>query len=245
MKHRYLLPLLRLLVCLSLFCALPACVSHWTVQSLQDLNPSAEVIESCVRDPTVPKNVGAWGHSVISRQSVSDRDPNAFKHFAKSADYLYRYDPNAPSQFSQLPWPYHHMTCETVSSDAPPLPNGLYALPISHAMREAMVASLSQPIGAESSSLTAEFASRSWDKRLIAQMQPIGGNIRPVTPAQIQELGQMFRDAIRGVLPTVPRENVVGPHDDQISVIDTKTGQIIGGVGAGLPALRPRLPPSG
>jgi hypothetical protein len=139
------------------------------------LNEGATIVESCVRDPTVEPDVSAWGHRIGSRESKSDRDEGAFEQFATRANYLYLYDPNAPREYSRLPWPYHRMTCETVSSTAPPLPKGFHELPISNAMREAMVSSLLDRADSERSSFRAELTHRSWDKRFVAELGPIIG----------------------------------------------------------------------
>ena len=165
---------------------------------------------------------------------MSNGDPG-FSEFVKSADTIYVYDPNMPhARSSTLPWPYQRMTCESrAASNVPPPPKGMVELPITQATREALVSSLSQECTTALSDSEGVY-----DKRylgdLVTTRDPNGFSRHRFSTERVEEIGQMLRDAIRGVLPKVPAG--AEPSDGQISIIDTKTGQVVGGLGAGTTA---------
>ncbi len=240
MTKRFLVLCSRLLICLMAVCSLPACVSQYTVQALHDLNPAAEIIDTCVRIPTVESGTSVAAFKRSTGETVSDRDRDKFEQFAETADVFYLYDPNAPRQTPQrLPWPYEHMTCDTLSSPkTPPLPKGMVEIPISQAMREALVATLTARDPDESPSLLSELTKQPVEKRFLAQAGPSLMTLPPMrAKEQLDEVSQMLRDSIRQALPTIPRQNVHGPTGEQISIIDTKTGQVIGGALSGVPGV--------
>ena len=83
-----------------------ACAPYLTKKDLHALNPAAEIIDVCVRAPTVHNDAIAWGYRSSTDETVSDRDRGAFEKFAPNADAFYWYDPMAPSDSPQrLPWP--------------------------------------------------------------------------------------------------------------------------------------------
>ncbi len=219
------------------------CAARYSTENLRSLAPAAELINVCVRFPTFGPEMLVVAHNSSAQTSVSDDDWDEFERAAEAADYIYRYDPNAPKDSaSRLPWPYDRMSCDSVSSDnTPRLPNGFYEIPISQGMREALVASLTrkhiaQVLG-KPLSLAVPFQ-KQWIAAppvLVPVPEPY---FEPIEPGQFddahaQEVSHMLRDAIRGRLPTVQRDSVYGPTDEQISIIDTKTGQIVGGFAAG------------
>jgi len=228
----------RFLICLTLLSALPACVSQYTVEFLQRLNPAAEVIDTCVQMPTGEPGTSAYAHKISSRETVSDRDRAAFEQFAATADIIYRYDPNAPRRTPQgLPWPYENLTCDTLSSPkTPPLPKGMRAIPISRLMREALVASLSEQYFEQAPPPAAEWQQQAVNKQFFAQPRLL--TLPPVhAKEKLDEVSQILRDAIRSSLPTVERKGVDGPTGEQISIIDTETGHVIAGLAAGAPSV--------
>lgn len=219
----------RFLICLTFITALPACISTITFEEARQLNSAAEIAESCVRSPTADDDTDLFAHKMQTGQTMSNGE-SGFREFVKTADIIYRYDPNLPhARSSTLPWPYQRMTCEKrSSSDTPPLPEGMQKIPLTEGIREALVSSLSQECG------TAFFeAGDAYDKRLLGDIVTVrpGGSGRRFSTERVQEIGQMLRDAIRGALPKVPAGNE--PTDGQISIIDTTTNQVLAGGSTG------------
>ncbi|HMY20331.1 MAG TPA: hypothetical protein PKA58_28590, partial [Polyangium sp.] len=219
--------------CLSLVTSLWGCTPSVTWQALQARGLDTKVTNSCIRPPPFAGRGEFYATNETTHEMVSDEDAEAFWKAASSATTIHRYDPNAPSEPGPgLPWPYHRMRCDEVSSgNVPALPKGMKEIPISREMREALVSVLikrelrQDPVG-------------DWIKRdnpsrvLLGQVMMTPPRLEQYTSA-IDEVGQMLRDAIRSHLPMVQRAGA-GPDDDKISIIDTKTGQVLGGFGTGL-----------
>ena len=205
---------------------LTGCAERYSTEALRQLNPGALIVESCVRIPTVSARSGVFAHNMVRQETVSNTNGEAFERFARTADVIYRYNPNLPQRLSEtLPWPYHHMRCESMAAKGPSLPKGLPEIQLSAGMREAMVASLAGATRPSSPTLAAEMAGPTLQKGLLGQV--LTGPPR-YPEATIEEIGQMLRDAVRGMLPTVK-----GPSDKEISIIDTASGQVVGGFMAG------------
>ena len=174
-----------------------------------------------------------FAHNSQSGKSVSDLDWDEFEQFAETADVLYRYDPNVPGgdKPQGLPWPYHNLTCQTLSSrKAPALPKGLVKIPLSESMREALVATLTRKDSPEMRSTAAGAAQDVGDKRFFGQTLEGQLLLPPVySRKQMDEVTQMLRDAARGHLPKLPGD----ANGGQVSIIDTEKGQVVGGFAAG------------
>ena len=226
----WLLHFSRLLACLMVVTSLWGCATPITWQTIRAHNPGAERIDTCIRPPPFAGRGEFYTYNETTHDMVSDEDAEAFWEAARTAGTMYRYDPNAPSDPGpRLPWPYHRMTCDEVSSgDVPPLPKGMKEIVISHEMREAMVRALTAP-GLRTRAAVDNAYKPS--PELVGQVLLAPPQPEDYTTA-IQELGQMLRDAARDKLPKVKRQGA-GPSDADISIIDTKTGQIVGGLGAG------------
>ncbi|HMY15471.1 MAG TPA: hypothetical protein PKA58_04035 [Polyangium sp.] len=225
-----LLGFTKLLACLAAITSLWGCTPAVTWQALQNGGYDRNVTYSCIRPPPFGERGEFYAVNETTHEMVSDENPEAFWKAARTADRIIRYDPNAPSSPGpRLPWPYHNMECEEASSgDVPTLPKGMKQIIISHELREAMVRALT------TRSLRTRAPVEQADKpspELVGQVLLMPPRPEDYTNA-INEIGQMLRDAARGHLPTVKREGA-GPHDENISIIDTKEGQIIGGLGAG------------
>ncbi len=226
-KH-FILRYGRYLFCLVLALWSMGCAARYSTENLRSLAPAAEIIDVCVRIPTVESDMVVAAHNSQTGDSVSDRDWEAFERAAETADVIYRYDPNAPNESaSRLPWLYHKMSCRTVSSsEKVPLLPGMKEISLSEGMREALVSALlvDEPVRA---SPTASVAAP--DKRFLGQVTFSGIGPRVAYSSEaIDEVGQMLRDTLRTGLPKVP--NGAG---GQISILDTKAGQVVGGLGAG------------
>ncbi len=234
MNNRFFARFARLLICLTFLTSLPACVSRLTLAEVHQINEGAEIAQSCVRAPIAASDADIWAHNASTRQSRSNGDPG-FAEFVKTAHTVYLYDPNMPrARSSTLPWPYQRMTCEShASDDVPPLPKGMEEIPLTHASREALVSSLAQECTTALSDLEGGY-----DKRFLGQFNasqdPNAFSRRKFSTERVEEIGQMLRDVIRGILPKVPAGTE--PSDGQISIIDTKTGQVVGGLGVGTTA---------
>ena len=230
LRWTWILCVSRLLVCLAAITSLWGCTPPITWQTIRAHNPGAERIDTCIRPPPFAGRGEFYTYNETTHDMVSDEDAEAFWEAARTAGAMYRYDPNAPSDPGpRLPWPYHRMTCDEVSSgDVPPLPKGMKEIVISHEMREAMVRALTAP----------GLRTRAVENRADTPSPELVGQVLLAPPqpedytTAIQELGQMLRDAARDKLPKVKRQGA-GPSDADISIIDTKTGQIVGGLGAG------------
>ena len=166
-----------------------------------------------------------------TRKAVSDQHWGNFETFAhEKADFIYRYDPTMPDETAlMLPEPYDRMSCRAeTSSDKAPLPQGVSSIPITQAMRNALVAVLvNEPMrstlhdGHESASIQG--------KRLFGQLTTAGFGPRAVYSEEaVADVTQMLRDAIRNGAPKV--QNAEG---GEISILDTKYMQVVGGLGAG------------
>jgi hypothetical protein len=214
------------------------CGARYSIEALHAMAPGADIIDVCVRVPNVYPDAVVWSHNQHSRMTVADDDWDKFQQFAETADVVYRYDPNAPDESAErLPWPYQTMSCRTLSAAKTlPLPKGMREIAISPALREALVATLmalpSESLHTASNDKTS--TSYGAERRFTGQLFAGGHQAqdRRTPQERIEALGQMLRDAVRYALPKVPRADD-GPSDDQISIIDTKTGQVIGGLGAG------------
>ena len=234
MRNRFFALFAQLLICLSFLAALPACASRLTLEQARALNPGAEFAQSCVKAPVAASDTDLWAFNMRKGQTMSNGDPG-FSEFVKSADTIYVYDPNMPhARSSTLPWPYQRMTCASrAASNVPPPPKGMEELPLTQETREALVSSLSQECTTALSDSEGVY-----DKRylgdLVTSRDPNGFSRHRFSTERVEEIGQMLRDAIRGVLPKVPAG--AEPSDGQISIIDTKTGQVVGGLGAGTTA---------
>lgn len=218
---------------LILLTSLWGCTPAVTWQALQARGLEAKVHPTCIRPPPFAGRGEFYATNEATREMVSDEDPEAFWEAAPEATAIHRYDPNAPSEPGPgLPWPYDRMTCEDVSSgNVPALPKGMKEIPISREMREALVSVLIKRELREGH--VADLMGR--DKpngAMLGQVLITPPRLEQYTSA-IDEVGQMLRDAVRGQLPTVKREGA-GPDDEEVSIIDTKTGQVLGGFGAGL-----------
>jgi hypothetical protein len=209
------------------------CAARYSPEALQAMAPAAEYAEVCARPPIVAKDSLAFAHKLSLQRTVSDDNWEQFEHFAANADVIYRYDPNASEKtMSRLPWPYQTMACRTLSArQTPTLPEGMKPLEISPEMREALISALMdraslylRPPPKE------ETLSRlGANKQYLAGGFIMGPYVDGRSPSErLEAAGQMLRDAIRFIAPKVP-----GPKDEQISIIDTKTGQVLGGMGAG------------
>ena len=135
----------RLLVCLAAITSLWGCTPAITWQALQAQGLGPKVTHSCIRPPPFGERGEFYTYNDTSHEMVSDEDAEAFWKAARTASTIYRYDPNAPANPGpSLPWPYHHMTCNEVSTgDVPELPEGMKEIIISRQFREAMVRALS------------------------------------------------------------------------------------------------------
>ena len=227
MLKRFIVRYVQVCFCIVLALSSTGCAARYSTENLRRLAPAAELVDVCTRIPTVESDTVVVAHNSQTGASVSDRDWDAFERAAETADVIYRYDPNAPEESaSRLPWPYHKMSCQTVSSsEKVPLPKGMRKISISDGMREALVAALlvHQPMrGSPTAWVSAP------DKRFLGQLTTLGYGPRAYGPEAIDEVGQMLRDTLRNGAPTV--SNGAG---GEISIFDTTTGQVIGGLGAG------------
>jgi len=210
------------------------CAARYSTENLHAIAPNAGIVDVCVRFPMADPDATVVAYDSETRTAVSDRDWEKFATFAnKEAEFIYRYDPNMPDETaSMLPEPYNTMSCQKVaSSQTPPLPAGMKEIPISSAMREALVSALIERSSEQLRPATQEKAviPSVGDRRYLAQSIFLGPAVDGRTPQEkIEAVGQMLRDAIRFAAPKIP-----GPTDEQISIIDTKGGQIIGGFAAG------------
>lgn len=224
---RFILRYGRYLFCHVFALSFLGCAARYSTENLRSLAPAAELIDVCVRMPTVESDAVVVAHNSQAGTSVSDRDWEAFERAAETAEVIYRYDPNAPEDSAKrLPWPYHKMSCRRVSSsEKVPLLQGMKEIAISAGMREALVSALlvDEPMRP---SPTASVAP---DKRFLGQVSFSGIGPRATYSSEaIDEVGQMLRDTLRTGLPKVP--NGAG---GQISILDTTAGQVVGGLGAG------------
>ncbi len=203
-----------------------------TWQALQAHGFEAKVYNSCIRPPPFAGRGEFYATNDTTHEMVSDEDPETFWKAARTATTIHRYDPNAPFEPGpRLPWPYHRMTCDEISSgNVPALPKGMKEIPISYEMREALVSVLIKHELRERR--FGDFMERGKPNRVLLGDVVITPPRLDQFTSAIDEVGQMLRDAIRSNLPTVKRAGA-GPDDDEISIIDTKTGQVLGGIGAG------------
>ena len=105
------------LACLGLLTSLWGCTPPVTWQALQAHGFEATVYNSCIRPPPFAGRGEFYATNDTTHEMVSDEDPEAFWKAARTATTIHRYDPNAPSEPGpRLPWPYHRMTCDEVSS---------------------------------------------------------------------------------------------------------------------------------
>jgi hypothetical protein len=209
------------------------CAARYSPEALQAMALTAEYAEVCGRPPIVQNDSLAFAHKTRLKQTVSANDWEEFEEFAANADRIYRVDPNAPEiTMSRLPWPYQTMMCRTLAStEKPSLPKGIKPLEISPEMREALISALID----RASLYMRPPSTDEQATRIEPNKNFIGGGLfagpyidNRSQSERLEATGQMLRDAVRAILPRVP-----GPKDEQISIIDTKTGQVIGGVGAG------------
>jgi hypothetical protein len=210
------------------------CAARYSTENLHAIAPNAGIVDVCVRFPMADPDATVVAYDSKTRTAVSDGDWAKFEAFAaKEADFIYRFDPNMPDETaSMLPEPYDKMTCQTLSAtQTPPLPKGMQPIAITPAMREALVSALIERYSEQLRPSTQEkaFIPSIGDRRYLAQSLFLGPAVDGRTPQEkIEAVGQMLRDAIRFAAPKIP-----GPTDEQISIIDTKGGQIIGGFAAG------------
>ena len=213
-----------------------ACASRYSTEALQAMAPGADIVQVCVRTPNVGTGAIVWAFNQQSRITASDEHWDNFERVAETAHVLYRYDPDAPENSAErLPWPYQTMSCRTLSSTKTvPLPKELREVQVSPALREALVAAL-----IEMPSETLRVASNAHEpmspgegRRFTGQFVVGGGQAldRRSPQERIEAVGQILRDAVRWAMPKISSG---GPKDEQISLIDTETGQVIGGLGAG------------
>jgi hypothetical protein len=130
-----------LLVCLSSLTLLPGCAVELTASRLQGRNSESIYRIVCRRTPDIPDGVRYWAVNTKTGEVVTDRDPEQLFEFARVADRIYEYEPNAPAAtVDQLIYPYNHLSCGSgLHVTEPPrksLPkNELY---VPHAYRQAL-----------------------------------------------------------------------------------------------------------
>lgn len=212
------------------------CAGRYSTAALQAMAPGADIVQVCVRTPNIGPGALVWAHNQQLRTTVSDENWDEFERVAQTAHVIYRYDSNAPEESAErLPWPYQTMSCQTLSSaKTVPLPKELPEVPISPTLREALAAALME---VPFDSLRAELNKNASmlngaERRYVGQVFGGGGQAidRRTAQERIEAVGEMLRDAVRWAMPKV---SAGGPEDEQISIIDTETGQVIGGIGAG------------
>ena len=219
------------MACLAAITSLWGCTPPVTWQALQAQGFGPKITDSCVRLPPFGERGEFFTYNDTNHEMVSDENPEAFWKAARTASTIYRYDPNALADArASLPWPYHNMTCDEVSSgDVPELPDGMKEVIISHQYREALVQALvSRNLRAGASEDTGDKPPPELVGQALYSRPPRLEDVQK----SIEDVAQVLRDAVRGHLPTVKREGGF-PSDGDISIIDTKEGQIIGGLGAG------------
>ena len=239
----------RLLIGLSLANQVSACAPHLTKKDLHALNPAAEIIDVCVRTPTVDNDALAWGYRSATDETVSTRDRDRFDEFAPNADAFYWYDPMAPSDSPErLPWPYHHMQCSTQSGRAPELPEKLPTITLPYEAREALVGILTQQCVPLPDASQAQVAV---NKQFLGQVgTPISVSSRKTfTPEQVEEVTKALKDVLRGKINDLIDYGPLGPtagkslllpehHPKKTSVepIDSPRAQFVGGFISEVPA---------
>lgn len=204
------------------------CASRYSVAALRALNASARIVGTCVRHPALGDVAEVYAHNESTGETVSDGDWDKFEEVAREANTIYRFEPEMASADSYpLPWPYQDLTCRSPSSSkVPAVPPRMWDIPVSYLTRDALVATLIARQGGLAQTAVDESAGQGVDRRFLAQFARV--YTRPPTREQFEGVAQILRDAIRKIAPTV-----AGPGNEEVSVIDTKTGQVLGGFAAG------------
>jgi hypothetical protein len=226
---------MRFVCCAVTALSLLGCAVNYSNEALHAMAPGVEIVDVCVRMPARKNYWVVLAFNAQSRKATTNRDGDEFERAAKTADVIYRFDPNAPEDSPlRLPWPYNKMTCHELSAlKTPSMPDGMQKIPISSDAREALMAALLDRSPSDLRNTETSTAARAANKQWLGWGSSMGAApIKPPTTERlkqgIDEVGQIMRDAIRSVLPQVPT-----PNDGQISIIDTNAGQVIGGLGAG------------